>query len=48
VETATFRIEAEGVLPGSARSRLVAVIQRGRPGGGAGVTVRQWRPVTDP
>ncbi len=48
VETATFRIEAEGVVPGSAKSRLVAVIQRGGPGGGPGVTVRQWRPVTDP
>ena len=48
VETATFRIEAEGVVPGSARSRLIAVIQRGGPGGGEGVTVRQWRPVTDP
>jgi general secretion pathway protein K len=48
VETATFRIEAEGAIPGSATSRLVAVIQRGAPGGGAGVTVRQWRPVTEP
>jgi type II secretory pathway component PulK len=48
VETATFRIEAEGVVPGSAKSRLVAVIQRGGPGGGPGATVRQWRPVTDP
>jgi general secretion pathway protein K len=48
VETATFRIEAEGAIPGSATSRLIAVIQRGVPGGGAGVTVRQWRPVTVP
>jgi general secretion pathway protein K len=43
VETATFRIEAEGAIPGSPKSRVVAIVQRG----GRGVTVRLWRPVTD-
>ena len=48
VETATFRIEAEGSVPGSPKSRVVAIVQRGgRAAGGAGVMVRLWRPVTD-
>ena len=47
VETATFRIEAEGAVSGSPKSRVVAIVQRGLRGGGAGVTVRLWRPVTD-
>jgi general secretion pathway protein K len=48
VETATFRIEAEGVMPGSPASRIVAVVQRGGNAGPSGVTVRLWRPVTEP
>jgi general secretion pathway protein K len=47
VETATFRIEAEGAVAGSPKSRVVAIVQRGGRGGAAGVTVRLWYPVTD-
>jgi hypothetical protein len=47
VETATFRIEAEGAVAGSPKSRVVAIVQRGGRGGAAGVTVRLWHPVTD-
>ena len=48
VETATFRIEAEGAVPGSPKFRIVAVVQRGGLAGAKGFMVRLWRPVTDP
>lgn len=47
VETATFRIEAEGRVPGSPPSRLLAIIQRGGRDEALGVTIRLWRPETD-
>jgi len=47
VGSATFRIEAEGRIPGSPPSRVLAIVQRGGGSGAAGVTVRLWRPETD-
>ena len=43
VGSSTFRIEAEGVVGGS-RSRIVAVVRRGRPGRVLDVTIISWRP----
>jgi general secretion pathway protein K len=47
VGSATFRIEAEGRLPGSPPSRVLAIVQRGGRTGGLGVTIRLWRPDPD-
>jgi general secretion pathway protein K len=47
VGSATFRIEAEGRLPGSPPSRVLAIVQRGGRTESLGVTVRLWRPETD-
>jgi general secretion pathway protein K len=47
VGSATFRIEAEGRIPGSPPSRVLAIVQRGGRTGPVGVTVRLWRPETD-
>jgi general secretion pathway protein K len=47
VGSATFRIEAEGRLPGSPPSRVLAIVQRGGRTAPVGVTVRLWRPETD-
>jgi len=40
----TFRIEAEGVVGAFQRSRIVAVVRRGRPGRVLDVTIVSWRP----
>ena len=47
VESATFRIEAEGRVPGSPRSRVVAIVQRGGRNEALGVTIRLWRTESD-
>jgi general secretion pathway protein K len=47
VGTATFRIEAEGRIPGSPPSRVLAIVQRGGRNEALGVTIRLWRPETD-
>ena len=47
VGSAIFRIEAEGRIPGSPPSRVLAIVQRGGQTGAVGVTVRLWRPETD-
>ena len=47
VGSATFRIEAEGRIPGSPPSRVLAIVQRGGATGPVGVRVRLWRPETD-
>ncbi len=47
VGTATFRIEAEGRVPGSPPSRVLAIVQRGGRTETLGVTIRLWRPETD-
>lgn len=44
--TATFRIEAEGLVAGTARGHVVAIVQRGRQVGSTGVTILSWRPGT--
>jgi general secretion pathway protein K len=44
VGSSVFRIEAEGTVGASARSRVVAVVRRGRPGRALDVTVVSWRP----
>lgn len=44
--TATFRIEAEGLVAGAARGHVVAIVQRGRQVGSTGVTILSWRPGT--
>ena len=46
---ATFRIEAEGLVAGEPRARVVAIVQRravpGGPGGStSSVAVLSWRP----
>lgn len=43
VGSSVFRIEAEGVVAGVARSRLVAVVQRGRRNAPLEVTILSWR-----
>ena len=47
VGSATFRIEAEGRIPGSPPSRVLAIVQRGGRTGAVGVTFRLWRPETN-
>lgn len=47
VGSATFRIEAEGRIPGSPPSRVLAIVQRGGRTAAVGVTIRLWRPETD-
>ena len=47
VGSATFRIEAEGRIPGSPPSRVLAIVQRGGQSAAGGVTIRFWRPETD-
>ena len=47
VGSAIFRIEAEGRI-GGARSRLVVVVQRGRPTAPLEPTIVAWRPETGP
>ncbi len=47
VGSATFRIEAEGRIPGSPPSRVLAIVQRGGRTGAVGVTFRLWRPETE-
>jgi general secretion pathway protein K len=47
VGSATFRIEAEGRMPGSPPSRVLVIVQRGGRTGAVGVTFRLWRPETD-
>ena len=44
VSSSTFRIEAEGLVAGVPRSRIVAVVRRGRPGRVLDLTVVSWRP----
>ncbi len=48
VGSGAFRIEAEGLVGGIARSRIVAVVRRGRPGRGLDLTVVSWRPGAQP
>jgi general secretion pathway protein K len=47
VGSAVFRIEAEGRIAG-ARSRVVAVVQRGRPTAPIEPTIVAWRPEAEP
>lgn len=47
VGSATFRIEAEGRIPGSPASRVLAIVQRGGQNATVGVTVRLWRSETE-
>jgi general secretion pathway protein K len=47
VGSAIFRIEAEGRIPGSPPSRVLAIVQRGGRTSPVGVSVRLWRPETD-
>ena len=47
VGSATFRIEAEGRIPGSPPSRVLAIVQRGGRTGAVGGTFRLWRPETE-
>jgi general secretion pathway protein K len=42
-QTSVFRIEAEGRVGGAARSRVVTVVRRGRPGRVLDLTVLSWR-----
>lgn len=44
VGSSTFRIEAEGLVGGIPRGRIVAVVRRGRPGRALDLTVVSWRP----
>lgn len=43
VGSTTFRIEAEGLVAGERRNRIVAVVQRGRPGRVLDLTIVSWR-----
>jgi general secretion pathway protein K len=47
VGSATFRIEAEGRVPGAPPSRILTIIQRGGGAGPLGATVRLWRQGTE-
>jgi type II secretory pathway component PulK len=47
VGSATFRIEAEGRIPGSPPSRILTIVQRGGGTGPLGMAVRLWRPESD-
>lgn len=47
VSSATFRIEAEGLVAGVPRGRIVAVVRRGQPGRVLDLTVVSWRPGAD-
>ncbi len=44
VGSSSFRIEAEGVVAGVARGRVVAVVQRGRQSRALAVSIVSWRP----
>ena len=44
VGSSTFRIEAEGLVGGVPRGRVVAVVRRGRPGRVLDLTIVSWRP----
>jgi len=44
VGSGTFRVEAEGLVGGVARSRVVAVVRRGRQGDPLDVEILSWRP----
>jgi len=44
VGSTTFRIEAEGIVGDVERSRIEAVVRRGRPGRVLDVTILSWRP----
>jgi general secretion pathway protein K len=47
VGSSTFRIEAEGLIGGVSRSRIVTVVRRGRPGRVLDLTVLSWRPESE-
>jgi hypothetical protein len=48
VGSSVFRIEAEGRVGGEVRSRVVAVVQRGRKNAPLEPTILSWRPWTEP
>ena len=48
VGSSVFRIEAEGRVAGVVRSRVVAVVQRGRRNEPLEVTILSWRPGAEP
>ena len=48
VAGSVFRIEAEGRVAGVVRSRVVAVVQRGRRNAPLEVTILSWRPGAEP
>ena len=48
VVSSVFRIEAEGRVAGVVRSRVVAVVQRGRRNEPLQVTILSWRPGAEP
>jgi general secretion pathway protein K len=43
VGSSTYRIEAQGLIAGVARSRVVAIVQRGRRNAPLGATILSWR-----
>ncbi len=47
VGSSIFRIEAEGLVAGVPRRRIVAVVQRGQRNAPLGVTILSWRPGND-
>ena len=47
VGSSVFRIEAEGLIAGVPRSRVVAVVQRGRRDAPLEATILSWRPGSD-
>lgn len=47
VGSSVFRIEAEGVVAGGGRRRVVAVVQRGSQAGPLDVAILSWRPGSD-
>lgn len=48
VGSSVFRVEAEGRVAGVVRSRVVAVVQRGRGNAPLEATILSWRPGTEP
>jgi general secretion pathway protein K len=42
VTSRTFRIEAQGLVAGQVRARLIAIVQKGAGAAGPGVTVLEW------
>ncbi len=48
VGTSVFRVEAEGWVGGSVRSRAVAIVQRGRKNAPLEATILTWRPGIEP